>query len=185
MLIFSRTWRLILMYAALLSLMATSIAQVGPEQNWLKPVPTRLRARLLTRLEQYVEYDRGRKYEQLYELFDQSTLMSLGAKTKDDYVKSRRESDHILNFWPRSSTCDKARIKCEITGTADWQWGNAIPTRCTTLINSTLQNGEWYLSQGLAQSDCFRGVELLTTTSPILANAPIPQKPRKRKKHLR
>jgi hypothetical protein len=180
-----KTCRLVLMSAILLSLMVTSVAQGGSEQTWLKPVPTRLRARLVTRLEQYVEYERERKYEQLYELFDQSTLKSFGAKTKNDYGKSRLESDHILNFSPRSVTCDTIRVKCEITGTADWQWGDAIPMRCSTLINSTLQNGEWYLSQGLSQSDCFPGVELLTTTSPVLAKAPLPKKPRQRKKHLR
>ena len=181
---FLRSCRLVLVSLGLLLLGATSIAQVGLEQNWLKPVPPRLRTRLVARVEQYVEYDRERKYEQLYELFSESALKSLSVKTKDDYVKSRRDSYHILSFWPRSITCDKTRAKCEITGTADLQWQDEIPVRCTMLISSTVQNGEWYLSQGLAQSNCFPPIEPVTTTSPILANEPVLKKPLKRKKPL-
>jgi hypothetical protein len=175
---------LTLIYLGLLFSPSAS-AQVAREHSGLDAVPSASRMRLMARLEQYVQHESKREYEEVYSFFDESSLKSLSFRTKEDYAKSRQSSYHLLSFRPRSSTCDKLSSKCDILGEADLQWGHEIPMRCSVSLDANVQNGEWYLSPWVASWECSPGIEPLTTTSPMVTSEPIPKKPRKPRKNFR
>lgn len=114
-------------------------------------VPSSSRPQLIRRLEKYVQYERERRYAELYGLLSDphiAYLEKLGIKGKSAYVKHRQAASVIINFEPLSvSTRDSSWGKVyHIEGIVKSRWGNRIDDEKGSL-QAILQGGKWYFTE--------------------------------------
>jgi hypothetical protein len=112
-------------------------------------VPKPLRDRLVARFNLYVEYERMRQHEKLWDLLSQAYVANQKL-TRDKYLRYRPK-DILLEFKPRAVS--KSYIPgtvnvFEIHGVAKFQRGNEVVT-ADRLLEARLQDNEWYSSDWL------------------------------------
>src|SRR4051812_18322642 len=109
------------------------------EQRAFAAIPQHLRARLIERLNLYVEYERSRQYEKLYELLEES-VADQPKISREEYVAASRKRiaegyrDALLEFKPTdaidlSLTDEDKVIGYSIGGKARFDDGGRISER--------------------------------------------------------
>jgi hypothetical protein len=145
----------------LLCLLATpALAQDVDVEKKFAPVPGNVRARLLERLNQFLEYDRTAQYEKKYDLFSDNFLTTLKWK-KEDYVKLMQEreakgkSEKLLDF--KVSRVEKLSLDDSLEHTTFKIYGRLkyLKGKKTKseerLLDASYQNGDWYFSDWLIE----------------------------------
>jgi len=112
-------------------------------------VPKPLRDRLVARFNLYVEYERTRQGEKLWDLLSQG-FIAAQRLTRDHYLQYR-PNDVSLEFKPR--TVIKSHMPgtvnvFEIHGVAKFQRGNQV-LKANRFLEARLENDEWYFSDWL------------------------------------
>lgn len=126
----------------------------GIGQKVFDIVPEPVRARLIERLELYVEYQRTKQYERLYDLFSRTTIERIfNGQSRGEFVDAFRKGDAdrtsvtIMEFTPtriEETTKDGAELY-NIYGDAKLcQQGE--PVEKHIVVAAQLQNGDWYFS---------------------------------------
>jgi len=144
------TGGVLLLLVAVIAVPSTSYAQ-KPSESIFEAIPLDSRARLIERLKQYVEYERARQYEKLYELI--YDLNDTDA-SKESYSKSRLEAEArsgiVREFTPTFISnvtlnesdpptfrlIGQAKVMCK---------GRTLEKRMS--MRARLQDGEWYFSE--------------------------------------
>ena len=124
------------------------------EQKVFAAIPENLRARLVERLNLYVEYERTKQYEKLYDLTLES-VATANPLSRNEYVNiskkaiAERHRSVLLKFKPTSTLNfaldDKDAPIYQIFGTAKVDDGEEI-YEINAAIDARLINGEWYFS---------------------------------------
>jgi hypothetical protein len=130
------------------------------ERKVFAAIPENLRAKFVERLNLYVEYERTKQYEKLYDLLLESVATSNGLSrddglSRDEYVNVRKKAiaekrqSILLKFKPIStlkiSLDEKDTDIYEIFGTGKVDDGKKI-YEINAAIDARLINGEWYFS---------------------------------------
>ena len=146
----------LLAFSALIMITPTSAQtkEQKKEQKVFAAIPENLRARLIERLNLYVEYERTKQYEKLYDLLLESVATSNGS-SRDEYVNARKKAlaekyrRVLLKFKPTStlkiSLDEKGTDIYQIFGTGKIDDGKEI-FEINVGIDARLINGEWYFS---------------------------------------
>jgi hypothetical protein len=153
----SRIFRMIL----LLCLLATPT--FGQDLNLDKkfaPVPGQLRARLMTRLNLFLEFDRTAQYEKKYDLFSDYYLTTLKWK-KEDYVKNMQEraaqgkGEKLIDFkvsrvenFSLDDSLEHAIFN--IYGRFKYLKGEKTKSE-ERLLDARYERGDWYFSDWLIE----------------------------------
>lgn len=143
-----------LMCALILVLFTLSVQARGREQSVFDVVPEPLRAQLIERLKLYVEYQRTRQYEKLYDLYSRTTIERVFKnQTRDEFVLAFQKGDaerisvRIMDFSPTSvekTTKENADLY-NIYGKAKLcQQGEMVEG--PVVIGAQLENGVWHFS---------------------------------------
>ncbi len=124
------------------------------EQKVFAAVPQHLRARLIERLNLYVEYERTKQYEKLYDLLWEY-VVDPNSLSKEDYVKASKKTiaegyrGILLEFKPTDtldlSLNDEGEVRYDIWGTAKVNSEGEIYEK-DAAIEARWINGEWYFS---------------------------------------
>ena len=119
-------------------------------------VPEAARARLLERLHLYVDYQRRKEYDKLFELFSDATINKyFHGQSKADFVKAyqsgdeRGSSSRVIEFTPTDTekiSADGAGEFFVVYGRAKVSEGNKVIEKKRAAIEAHLQNGDWYFS---------------------------------------
>lgn len=117
-------------------------------------VPQQMRERLIERLNLYVEYERTRQYEKLYDLLLESVATPTNL-SRDAYVEASKKTiakgyrSVLLEFKPTDtlnlSLNDEDIVRYDIWGTAKVDDGEKIFER-DAAIEARWINGDWYFS---------------------------------------
>ena len=124
------------------------------EQRVFDAIPEPLRAQLVERLRLYVEYQRTRQYEGLYDLLSESTIAQVyRGQSRVEFVAAYQRADaegrgtRLLEFTPTDTgktVRDNVDIY-DIYGRAKLcEEGEIIEKQ--VVIQAQLQNGTWYFS---------------------------------------
>lgn len=126
------------------------------EQKVFDPVPEALRARLLERLQSYVDYQRRKDYDKLFDLFSETTLNKFfHGQSKADFVKAYQNGDaegsssRLIEFTPteiEKISGDDGGELFVIYGRARLCEGGEAVEKKRVAIEAQLQNGDWYFS---------------------------------------
>lgn len=119
-------------------------------------IPPAMRSRLIERLELYVEYQRTKQYDQLYDLLSRSAIQKMfRGQSKAEFTKAyqkgddERTSTRIIHFTPTSTAkqqdADGATIYL-IYGQASLCEMGEFSRRRSIVIRAQLQDGDWYFS---------------------------------------
>ena len=122
-----------------------------------RSVPAQIRERLVERFNLYVEYERTRQYENLFDLLSQAYISNQHL-TREGYLQSR-PLDKLVEFKPRAitKTPSSAYVKgykipninvYEIIGVAKFQRGGKVVEE-EKLLEARLQNNDWYFTDWL------------------------------------
>ena len=125
-----------------------------------RPVPAQLRERLVERFNLYVEYERTRQYENLFDLLSQAYISNQHL-TREGYLQSRLP-DKLVEFKPRAVTKSPVRVifkggvkylipstnVYEIVGIAKFQRGAKVVEE-ERLLEARLQDNDWYFTDWL------------------------------------
>ena len=141
-----------MMTAVLMLMMAATVNAQGKVQKKFEAVPEHLRARLIERLELYVEYERTRQYDKLYDLLLESIAVPLKldreayvAASEGTIAKGYRSV--LLKFKPHSTLAlslnDEDVVRYDIWGVAKVNDGKKIYER-EAAIEARWINGDWY-----------------------------------------
>src|ERR1051325_1031980 len=124
------------------------------EQKVFAAVPQHLRARLVERLNLYVEYERTKQYEKLYDLLWEY-VVDPNSLSREDYVNASKKTiaegyrGVLLEFKPTGtidiSVNDEGLIRYDIWGTAKVNSEGEIYKK-DAAIEARWINGEWYFS---------------------------------------
>lgn len=146
----------ILTGALLVMMLAVYVHGHSQEQKVFDAVPEALRARLVERLHLYVEYQRTKEYDKLFDLFSEPTINKFfHDQSKADFVKAYQGGDaqgsssRLIEFTPTHTekiAGDGAGELFVIYGKARLcEAGKAIEKK-RVAIEAQLQNGDWYFS---------------------------------------
>ncbi|HVG33269.1 MAG TPA: hypothetical protein VM911_09320 [Pyrinomonadaceae bacterium] len=143
-----------MMAVALMLMMAATASAQAKMQKKFEAVPEHLRARLIERLELYVEYERTSQYEKLYELLLDSIAVPLKLD-RDAYVAASKRTiakgyrSVLLKFkaqWTLAlSLNDDDVVRYDIWGAAKVSDGKKIYEK-EAAIEARWINGDWYFS---------------------------------------
>ena len=124
------------------------------EEKVFAAIPQHLRARLIERLNLYVEYERTKQYEKLYDLLWLSVVPPMNL-SRDAYVDASKKTiakgyrSVLLEFKPTDtldlSLNDEDIVRYDIWGTAKVDDGEKIYEK-NAAIEARWINGEWYFS---------------------------------------
>ncbi|HEX8143896.1 MAG TPA: hypothetical protein VF553_14955 [Pyrinomonadaceae bacterium] len=124
------------------------------EQKVLAAIPQHLRARLIERLKLYVEYERTKQYEKLYDLLWEY-VVDPNSLSRESYVKASKKTiaegyrSVLLEFKPTGtidlSVNEEGLIRYDIWGTAKVNSEGEIYKK-DAAIEARWINGEWYFS---------------------------------------
>ncbi len=124
------------------------------EEKVFAAVPQHLRPMLIERLNLYVEYERTKQYEKLYDLLWESVATPTNL-SRDAYVEASKRTiaqgyrSVLLEFKPTDTLVltinDEDLVRYDIWGTAKVDDGEKIFER-DAAIEARLINGEWYFS---------------------------------------
>ena len=138
----------------LIFMMAVTGYCQGKMQKRFEAVPEHLRARVIERLDLYVEYERTRQYEKLYDLLLESVAVPR-TLDRETYVEASKRTiaqgyrSVLLKFKPQwtlvLSLNDEDLMRYDIWGTAKVDDGEKIYER-DAAIEARWINGDWYFS---------------------------------------
>jgi hypothetical protein len=145
--------------ALVILLFAPLIQAQDKEHRVFDAVPEQVRARLMERLKLYVEYQRAKDYEKLYDLYTESTIKNVfKGQSREEFAAAYRKGDEegkstrILEFRPTSIdksvsmwTSEGADEAYSIYGDAKL-WRPVERVEKPIAIEAQLKNGEWYFS---------------------------------------
>ncbi len=124
------------------------------EQKAFAAIPENLRTSLVEQLNLYVEYERTKQYEKLYDLLLESVVAPKGL-SRDAYVDASKRAtiekhrSVLLRFKPAStmtiSLDDKDEVVYQIFGTAKVDDGEEV-YEMNAAIEARLINEKWYFS---------------------------------------
>jgi len=140
--------------ALMMTMMAATVYSQGKVEKKFEAVPEHLRARLIERLDLYVEYERTRQYEKLYDLLLESVAVPR-TLDREGYAEASRRliakgyRSVLLKFKPHSTLAltlnDGDVERYDIWGTAKVDDGKKIYER-EAAIEARWINGDWYFS---------------------------------------
>jgi len=123
-------------------------------QKAFEVVPLHLRARLIERLNLYVEYERKQQYEKLYDLLWEY-VVDPNLLSRDAYVEASKKTiakgyrDILLEFKPTGiidlSVNEEGIVRYDIWGTAKAK-GEGKTYERDAAIEARWINGDWYFS---------------------------------------
>src|SRR6267142_6824442 len=158
------THPLINCFGWLLIVVCLALPASGQVENSKKfrPVPAQLRERLVERFNLYVEYERTRQYEKLFDLLSQEYISNQHL-TREGYLQSRLK-DKLVEFKPRAVTKSpvgwivKRDVKYkipnvnvyQIIGIAKFQRGAEVVEE-ERHLEARLQDNDWYFTDWLIQ----------------------------------
>jgi hypothetical protein len=114
-------------------------------------VPRATRDRLVERLNLYIEYERTRQHEKLFNLLSDAYISNQHL-TRERYLQYRLK-DTLVEFKPNAVIKSPIRENVnvfEIHGIAKFQRGNKIVAE-DRLLEARLQDNDWYFSDWLVQ----------------------------------
>jgi hypothetical protein len=124
------------------------------EQKVFAAIPQNLRARLIQRLNLYVEYERTKQHEKLYDLLWEY-VVNPGSLSREAYVNASKKTiaegyrSILLGFKPTAtinlSLNDEGIVRYDIWGTAKVNSEGKIYEK-DAAIEARWINGEWYFS---------------------------------------
>lgn len=124
------------------------------EQKVFAAVPQHLRARLIERLNLYVEYERTKQYEKLYSLLWEY-VVDPNSLSREAYVNASKKTvaegyrSILLEFKPTGtidlSVNEEGLVRYDIWGTAKVDSEGTIYKK-DAAIEARWINGEWYFS---------------------------------------
>jgi hypothetical protein len=124
------------------------------EQEVLAAIPQHLRARLIERLNLYVEYERTKQYEKLYDLL-WDYVVDPNSLSREAYVNASKKTiaegyrSILLEFKPTGtldlSVTDEGLIRYDIWGTAKVDDEGKIYEK-DAAIEARWLYGDWYFS---------------------------------------
>ena len=124
------------------------------EQKVFAAIPQHLRARLIERLNLYVEYERTKQYEKLYDLLWEY-VVNPSSLSREAYVDASKKTiaegyrSILLKFKPTGtidlSLNDEGEVRYDIWGTAKVNSEGEIYEK-DAAIEARWINGEWYFS---------------------------------------
>ncbi len=124
------------------------------EQKVFAAIPLHLRARLVERLNSYVEYERTKQYEKLYDLLFESVAKP-SSLSREEYVTVSKKTfakgyrTNLLKFKPTStsdfSPDNENKSSYQIFGVAKVNNGEEIYEMNAAIIARRI-NEEWYFS---------------------------------------
>lgn len=124
-------------------------------QKALDAIPEPLRPQLVEQLALYVEYQRTKQYDKLYDLFSRSTIQTVFSnQTKEEFVRAYQSGDaegtsvRLIEFTPTASqkTQEDSSDLYVIYGKAKMcQKGEEI-RKPRVAVTAQLQEGKWYFS---------------------------------------
>src|SRR5215510_161969 len=113
------------------------------------PVPESQRNQLVARLNLYIEYERSRQYENLWDLLSQAYIANQRL-SRENYLQYRPD-DRLLEFKPKAVIKSPIREYVnvfEIHGIAKFRRGNKVVME-DRLLEARLQGDDWYFSDWL------------------------------------
>ena len=146
----------LLLSGFMIVMLGMSAAAQSKAEKVFEVVPEAERARLLERLHLYVEYQREKDYDKLFDLFSDATKNKyFNGLSKADFVKAyqngdeRGSSSRLIEFTPT----DTQKISADgnddlfvIYGRAKVCEGNKVIEKKHVSIEAQRQNGDWYFS---------------------------------------
>lgn len=130
-------------------------AQGGVNPKVLEPIPEPLRPQLLERLDLYVEYQRTKQYDKLYDLMSRSTIhLVFKDQTKEEFVRAyqagdaQRTSIRLIEFTPtaiQQMQGDGSDVYVMYGAATMCQMGDLTKKR-RVAVTTQLQDGKWYFS---------------------------------------
>jgi hypothetical protein len=163
----SYRWQVKLLGCMLVIMLLAVYARAqGKDEKVFEVVPQQTRAQLIERLKLYVEYQRTKDYQKLYDLYTQSTIKNLfKGQRKEEFVAAYREGDargisfRLLEFTPTRidktvspETSEGSDDAYSIYGDAKlWRRGETVEK--PVAIEAQLKNGEWYFSSIMEIND--------------------------------
>lgn len=146
----------ILLGGLIIMMLGTSTFGQRKAEKVLEAVPEALRARLLERLHLFVDYQRQKEYDKLFELFSDATISKyFNGQSKADFVKAyqtgdeRGSSSRVIEFTPTDTekiSADGGGDFYVIYGRAKVSEGNKTIEKKRVAIEAHLQNDDWYFS---------------------------------------
>lgn len=124
------------------------------ERDGLTAVPESLRARLIERLNNYVEYQRTKEYGKFYDLLTEPTIARIyRGQSRVEFIESHQKAEakgianRLLEFVPTSSLnlTDEVGDYFEIFGRAKLCKSGELVGRKVS-VEARLIDGEWYFS---------------------------------------
>jgi hypothetical protein len=124
------------------------------ERHGLTAVPEPLRARLIERLNNYVEYQRTKEYGKFYDLLTEPTIARIyRGQSRVEFIESQQKAEaqgtisRLLEFVPTSSLnlTDDVGDYFEIFGRAKLCKSGELVRR-NVGVEARLIDGEWYFS---------------------------------------
>jgi len=130
-------------------------AQEGVSPQVLEPIPEPLRAQLVERLGLYVEYQRTKQYDKLYDLLSRSAIHTIFKdQTKEEFLRAYRAGDaqrtstRLIQFTPTAIQLVQgdASDVYVIYGTATISQMGDLTKKPRVAVTTQLQDGKWYFS---------------------------------------
>ena len=146
----------ILSVALTITVLAFCVPAQSNHEKVFDAVPEALRARLVERLDLYVQYQRTRDYEKLFDLYSQTTLEKVfHGQSKADFVKAYQSGDahgsssRLIEFVPAHTekiAAEGAEELFVVYGKARLCEGGKVIEKKRVAIEAQQQNGDWYFS---------------------------------------
>jgi hypothetical protein len=137
-------------------MLALCVRAQSKNEQVFDAVPEALRARLLERLDLYVQYQRTKDYEKLFDLYSETTLAKVfHGQSKADFVKAYQSGDaqgsssRLIEFVPAHTEKIAAEGAAElfvIYGKARSCEGGKVIEKKRVAIEAQQQDGDWYFS---------------------------------------
>jgi len=115
-------------------------------------LPPQLRARLVERLNHYVEFQRTKQYAKLYDLYSDDTIATVfNGQNKSEFVAAFNKGDE-QSISVRLTEFDLVRVEKVVEGEVYRLYGDAKfyqqgeKTERHVVITATFRKGDWYFS---------------------------------------
>jgi hypothetical protein len=149
--------RQVKLFGCVLAIMLVAVCArgQGKEEKVFDAVPEASRARLVERLKLYVEYQRAKDYEKLYDLYTESTIKNIyKGQSREEFAAACRKGDALGTSFRLVKLTPTAINKAtsdglegyDIYGDAELIQSGKLVERYV-LIEAQLKNGEWYFSE--------------------------------------
>jgi hypothetical protein len=127
-------------------------------QKVLEAIPEPFRPQLVERLALFVEYQRTKQYDKLYDLLSQSSIHTVFKdQTKEEFAKAyqtgdvQRTSTRLIEFLPTATQQTQAEAPgvYVIYGAATMCQMGELTKKPRVAVTAQLQDGKWYFSPAM------------------------------------